>query len=93
MTQEKTTEFNLSEKRFESYTGDEIEGSKEWYWAIYEEDVKEFIRLLKEKQVWKRTLLKREIGKGENGIDIEEWQLKNYIDVDDLDKLAGEKLI
>jgi hypothetical protein len=41
-------EFNLSDKLIECPTGDIIEGCEEWYYHLRKEDVREFIRLLKE---------------------------------------------
>ena len=43
-----TTEFNLSKKRYSSFDGSDMDGEKYSY-HYQEEDVKEFIRLLKEK--------------------------------------------
>lgn len=39
---------SLSEKRFKFYTGDTIEGCKEWYWANNSHDVKEAVKRILE---------------------------------------------
>jgi len=65
-----TEEFNLSEKRIEG--GD---FPKDKYFLYYEEDVKEFIRRLKEMKIWVH--------------DNETNQECYCITINDLNKLAG----
>lgn len=78
------TEFNLSEKRSIIFDGDEFETEDYQY---HEEDVKEFIRLLKETHENIDDLLIKELGEGSLL-----RQTIGRILFDRLDKLAGEKL-
>ena len=65
------TEFNLSKKRF-------VDGDDYTKHSYYEEDVKEFIRLVKEEIALHKP--------------IETWHELLKIQMEKIDKLAGDKL-
>jgi hypothetical protein len=73
-----TEEFNLSEKRYSSMDGwDEVNNEETKSWHYQEEDLKEFIRLLKE-------YFAKDIKPCKCGCEHDAFKI--------IDELAGEKL-